>query len=240
MQDPSVKRLFKEQLGHYAHKDQYKSSPLAPRILAWLKNTRTSKKLDICEFGGGAGQLLGQIRKSYPNYKYTNVEIISDYKQFSASKEIKFVLGSVLHSDFCEGAFDVILMRDVLHHLVGSNHKETLSNQILALKELKRLVRRGGVIFIEEFINESESSSKLIYYLTKLNSRIGIRIPYLFVSPHAIVSFLSTKKLISLCNDVFGKGNIRTEIEHQKNIWYISFLHLFGELNKAILTIHEK
>lgn len=239
MQDHSVKKLFKEELERYAHKDQYKSSPLTPLILAWIKKRKTNKKLEICEFGGGAGQLLSEIQNSYPNYRYTNVEIINDYKQYLASNKINFVLGSVLHSNFPEAAFDIIIMRDVLHHLVGASYKETLSNQRLALSELKRLLRWGGVISIEEFINESDIAGRLIYFITKLNSKIGIHIPHLFISSNVIVSFLTTNKLISLCNDVFGKNNVKAEIVHQKKIWYTSLLYLFGRLNKAILTINK-
>ncbi len=240
MQDPSVKRLFKEQLQHYAHTDQYKSSPLSALILAWLSKQKSNKRLEICEFGGGAGQLLAQIQKSFPKYSYTNMEIIHDYKQYLASGDIRFVFGSVLHSGFRNGSFDLIVMRDVLHHLVGRSLKEAGSNQILALKELKRVIRPGGVVFIEEFTNESEISGKLLYYLTRLNSKIGIHISSLFVSPNVIVSFLTSNKLIALCNSVFGKENVDIEIEHQEFIWHIWLLHLFGKLNKAIITIRRK
>ena len=239
MQHASVKKLFKEQMLRYSHKDQYKHSPLTHLILEWLKNKKTNKKIEICEFGGGAGQLLGEIRKSYPNYSYSNVEIVNDYKQFLVSKEIAFVLGSVLNSHFPDNSFDVLIMRDVLHHLVGRNYKETLYNQTFALKELKRLVRPGGVIFIEELTNESELATRIIYHLSYLNSKIGVHIPSLFVNSYVIVVFLTSAKLLSSCNSVFGEKNIKTQMLGVETKWYFQILHLFSGLKKVILVIKK-
>ena len=94
MQHESVKKLFKEQVRHYSHKDQYKHSPLTQLILECLKNKKTNKKIEICEFGGGAGQLLNEIGKVYPKANLTNVEIIDDYKSFLTSKKVRFVNSS--------------------------------------------------------------------------------------------------------------------------------------------------
>ena len=239
MQHASVKKLFKEQMLRYSHKDQYKHSPLTHLILEWLKNKKTNKKIEICEFGGGAGQLLGEIRKSYPNYSYSNVEIVNDYKQFLVSKEIAFVLGSVLNSHFPDNSFDVLIMRDVLHHLVGRNYKETLYNQTFALKELKRLVRPGGVIFIEELTNESELATRIIYHLSYLNSKIGVHIPSLFVNSYVIVVFLTSAKLLNFTRSVFGEKNIKTQMLGVETKWYFQILHLFSGLKKVILVIKK-
>lgn len=248
MQHTSVEKLFKEQVRQYSHKDQYKHSPLTPLILKWLQNNKTKSRktnlpfsprrgIEICEFGGGAGQLLGEIRKSYPHYRYTNVEIVKDYKRFLASKDIHFVLGSILQSDFKSQAFDMLIMRDVLHHLVGRNYKETSHNQRLALQELKRLVKPGGVIFIEELTNESELATRIIYYLSWLNSRIGLRVSSLFISSHVIVAFLTSNKLLNMCHNIFGKKNVRKHSIQVETKWYLKVVHLFSGLKKVIVTV---
>lgn len=240
MQHASVKQLFKEQVKQYSHKDQYKHSPLAHLVLGWLKNKKTNKKIKICEFGGGAGQLLGEIQKSYPQHSYTNVEIVADYKQHLVSRKIFFVLGSVLNSRFHDNTFDVLIMRDVLHHLVGRNYKETLVNQRLALNELKRLVKSKGVIFIEELTNESEIATRIIYYLSSINSKIGMRLPSLHISANIIVAFLTGRKLFDLCSSIFGRNTIKKQVLTLETKWYVTLLHLFGRLEKTILMINKQ
>lgn len=239
MQHISVERLFREQLQRYSHKDQYKHSPLTHLILEWLKEKKADGKIEICEFGGGAGQLLGEIRKSYPNYSYTNVEIINDYKQLLVSENIKYVNTSVLDSTFADSSFDIIIMRDVLHHLIGGSLKETTENQERALYELKRLVRSGGAIFIEEFTNESEIATRMLYYLSWLNTKIGVHIPRLFISKNVIVAFLTSSKLLNMCNQIFGKKNIKKQELVVEAKWYFTLLHFLGGLKKLIITIKK-
>lgn len=239
MQHASVKKLFKEQIKHYSENDQYSNSPITPLILEWLKRKKPNKKIEICEFGGGNGQLLSRIQRVYPNTALTNVEIIDDYKRFLVSKKVRFVLGSILDSNFQSCAFDVIIIRDVLHHLIGKDYKETLNNQRLALMQLKRLARVGGVIFIEELTNESEIATRIIYYLCRLNTKIGINIPSLFISKNVIVSFLTSSKLLNMCNQVFGKKNIEKGELDVKVKWYFTLLHFLGGLKKITIVVKK-
>lgn len=244
MQHDSVEKLFKEQVKRYSHKDQYKDSPLIKLILERLKNLpesskKNNRKIEICEFGGGAGQLLGELRKSYPYYHYTNVEIVIDYKQFLVSKEITYIQASVLNSKFPDNSFDIIIMRDVLHHLIGRSFKETRENQTQALLELKRLVKKGGVIFVEELLNESDLASKIVYYLSRVNNKIGVHIPLFFISKNVIVAFLTSHKMLNMCYRVFGEEHVKKQEIQIKQKWYFKILHFFGESKKIILTIEK-
>lgn len=239
MQHVSVEKLFKEQIKHYSKKGQYEKSPLSQLVLKRLHSKEFRKTVTICEFGGGAGELLNEIQKIFPKVILTNVEIVNDYKRYLVSKKIKFILGSVLNSKFKNNSFDLIIMRDVLHHLVGRNYKETLQNQTLALKELKRLVRPGGVIFIEELINESEIAARIIYYLSWFNTKIGVHIPSLFISKNVIVAYLSSNKLLNVCDQVFGRKNIEKQELGVEVKWYFTLLHFLGGLKKITITINK-
>lgn len=239
MQHASVEKLFKEQIQHYSKHGQYNDSPLLDLILEWLKRKTYRRKVAIGEFGGGNGQLLGDIQKAYPRVSLTNVEIVKEYKQTLVSKKIRFVPGSILDPHFHEESFDVLIIRDVLHHLVGNSYDETLNNQKMALTELKRLVKPGGVIFIEELINESEISTRMIYYLSWLNTKIGVHIPSLFISKNVIVAFLTSNRLLKMCREVFQRRNINKQELEVRVRWYFVLLHLFGGLKKIILTIKQ-
>ncbi len=91
MQHSSVKDLFKEQIRHYSREDQSTNSYLIDLILRWIGSKKNRKLLKVCEFGGGAGQLLNKIRKNYPGASFTNAEIINEYRNYLVSKKINKV-----------------------------------------------------------------------------------------------------------------------------------------------------
>lgn len=214
MQDRSVEKLFKEQVGHYSQEDQASDSYIISLVLDWIKKKKINRKVKICEFGGGAGQLLNAIKKSYANADLVNVELVDEYKRFMVSKKIKVIISSVLDSKLPNNSFDIILMRNVLHHLIGKNLKETLENQKRALHELKRMTKPGGAIFIEELTNPSAVVCLLLYWLTKLNSKLKLRFFSFYINPNAIVYFFTPSRLSLLFIEIFGKNNILAKQIH--------------------------
>lgn len=203
-----------------------------------VEKEKIQEKIAIGEFGGGAGQFLNEIHKFYHNAHYTNIEIINDYKQHFASKKIMFIKRSILDSRFHDASFDVIIIRDVLHHLVGNNYHETLENQQIALKELRRLIRPGGAIFIEELTNSLETISRIIYHIFKLNLRLGIRLPFLSINPNVNVAFFTPHTLMKLWYDIYGRQNIVIKkLCKVKADLNSRLVHLGAELVKVLLVI---
>lgn len=240
MQDPSVERLFQEQLSYYSRQDQSaKISRIIPLFLVWAKK----KKLEgpkIAEFGGAAGQLLAEINKSYPQSELTNIEIIAGYKSSQILKKIRFVHGSILNSKFPESSFDVLIIRDVLHHLVGKNLEKSRDNQKKALKELWRTLKPGGAIFIEELVNNSPLACRLIYYLSRLNSKIGVRAPIFQISPHTILAFLTPTEFLNLAREIFGQKSIRKVKFERTNVeWQYHLVHLGAKSGKIFVVVEK-
>lgn len=240
MQHLSVEKLFQEQIKHYSRAEQSIDSPIIYHFLSWVNKKKMKKTLKICEFGGGAGQLLNKIGEYYPNARFTNAEIVGDYKQYLVSKKIKFLKKSILNSDFPDKSFDVLIIRDLLHHLVGRSYKQAYDNQLKALEELKRLIRPGGVIFISEYTNRSAVVTRIIYFLSKLNTKIGISLPSWQISPNTIVAFLTPGKLKQLCDDTFGKKYVLKEFSYNVNVKLVSeLLHFGAGLKRMIIVIEE-
>lgn len=239
-QHPSVRMLFTNQKLNYARHDQEAvHSPIIPLFLMWEK-TQKIKKIKICEFGGAAGQLLAEInKKSRNNSELLNVEIVKEYREYQVLKKIKFIEGSILNSKLKNNSFDSLIIRDVLHHLIGKNLRETRNNQLKALKELKRLVKPGGVIFVEELLNKSALASKIIYTLSKINSKIGFNVKVLEISPNTIVSFLTYKQLIENVKKIFGKKClIKSKHLPYATNWRERLVHLGFEAEKVTLLIN--
>ncbi|MFA6492583.1 MAG: methyltransferase domain-containing protein [Patescibacteria group bacterium] len=239
MQHPTVEKLFKEQAKYYSRIDQSAAnSPIISLLVKWAEKKNPKNLLKICEFGGGGGLLLSEIKKLAKfKVELSNIELINAYKKYQVSSDIKFYQGSILSSKFPDQSFDCLIIRDVLHHLIGENFSKTRKNQETALKELKRLVRPGGAIFIEELVNQSGFASKIIYLLSKLNSKIGVRIQRLEITPNTVVCFLSPKILKNLINSIFGSKKILKEVYLPAKHWQARVVHLGCGSGKLVLMI---
>jgi len=61
---------------------------------------------------------------------------------------MKFEKASILDIPFAEASFDYVFLHDVIHHVDEKQQKR--ENHIAALKELKRVCKKGGQIIIVE------------------------------------------------------------------------------------------
>jgi ubiquinone/menaquinone biosynthesis C-methylase UbiE len=62
-------------------------------------------------------------------------------------QDIKFLAADICHLPFPDASFDVIWCYGVLQHLMSEERE-------LAINEFRRLLRRGGILFIEVFGEE--------------------------------------------------------------------------------------
>lgn len=238
MQDSSVEKLFEEQLEHYSESSSSAlKSPLIKLFSKWVKDLKIKKVLKIAEFGGAAGQLLIELNKKYKNSQLTNIEIVQAYQKKLISQKIKFIKGTIIKTNLPDKSFDVLIIRDVLHHLVGSDFRGTRLNQLKALKELKRLIKPGGLILIEELVNQSELAGKFIYNLCKLNNILKIRINKLEISPETQIALFTQNELNNLIEKVYLKKTvIHQEFVENKNLKG-RFVHLGARYGKMIYQI---
>lgn len=71
------------------------------------------------------------------------------YKDEELKKnKIPFKLGSIYKIPYKKGQFDYAFVHDVIHHIDESHHRK--SKHLAALKELKRVVKKGGALIIVE------------------------------------------------------------------------------------------
>jgi len=236
--DPKVKELFIEQAGYYSLSGcSVGDSPLLKLFSLWQKNKKENE-LKIADFGGAGGQLLDVLaKKSNKGLKLYDVELVGSYKKHLANQDIVFVNKSILNAGFKNKYFDCIIIRDVLHHLIGFNLLDTQKNQERALLELKRMIRPGGLILIEELVTSSKISSRIIYALSKLNSKIGFKNKLLLISSNTVVSFLTVNDLNRLIEKVFDGQQIRTDKIPWNRELSSRLMHLGAKNWKMILAI---
>jgi 2-polyprenyl-3-methyl-5-hydroxy-6-metoxy-1,4-benzoquinol methylase len=150
---------------------------------------------DVLDTGGATGILLSELlKRSATNFNAHLLEIDDFYKNRIQDPRINFVKGSILSIDGTE-AFDIVLARQVLHHLIGSGFKQTEINQIKALRNLWKLVKPEGYLIIEEEVNNNALASKIIFYGSRFAKTLRLKIKSLEVG-RVIVRFMSQKELI--------------------------------------------
>lgn len=98
----------------------------------------------ILEVGSGLGLLSCDIEKYLPNGYIVGIEYSS--KQLEVAKEnigsnVYFCQGDAHILPFKDNQFDIVFCRYVLEHVV---------NPIQVLQEMKRVLRLGGKIFVQE------------------------------------------------------------------------------------------
>lgn len=79
-----------------------------------------------------------------------NVSAIDVYQHedIDSIKQIKFSIGSIYKIPYPDSTFDIVFLHDVLHH-IDEEHQD-YKNHLLGLKEVKRVLKKGGRIYIVE------------------------------------------------------------------------------------------
>lgn len=102
----------------------------------------------VLEAGCGVGAQSYLLSKRNPHSQITSIDIshesLSKANSYLCShqiKNIKFIRADIMNTGFSDAAFDHIFVCFVLEHL---------SNPVLALKELKRVLKSGGSITVIE------------------------------------------------------------------------------------------
>lgn len=198
-----VRQLFEDQLRLYTESANVVESPILPFLTEWMgdRPILLDRPMRLLECGGGGGGLLAAIQDAAgARMELFNLELVDRFRPFQVLPEIRFVPGSVLRVPFGDDSFDMVLARNLLHHLVSDSIRGTRANQRQAVSELFRVARPGGLLLIDEQINRSKASCALLFLLSTWASRIGLRIRSLMVTPHTVVGYLTDAELEGLCD----------------------------------------
>jgi ubiquinone/menaquinone biosynthesis C-methylase UbiE len=110
----------------------------------------------VLEIGVGNGKNLSEIINQKPKIVSaldSSKEAILICKRNFNQKNLKFVKRDIINSGFANGAFDVILCYYVLNNLLEKDRK-------LAVREMYRILRRGGILIFEDFMKGDLRQSK--------------------------------------------------------------------------------
>ncbi len=218
---------FNEQCALFSPK---RSDFKGARIRSFLQSEfkELTGKLKICEVGGGNGILLRELEEIFGSDKVdlAMVELTEAYRKNVVSPSINFIHGSILGPEISKEKYDIIIVREVIHHLVGETLKETLANQRKAIQNIFDFVKPNGLVIIDEQVNDRRWASTLIYYLSLSASMMRLRIKKYKITPNTIVYFWSRQLLK---NEALNKNATLVyekyrKIRHLRWYWKITLL----------------
>lgn len=236
-----VIKQFEDQIADYTENALVEYSAVVPFLKKWLKKQKNQKEYSICEFGGGGGNLLQYIA-SQTGIKgaLTNVELVEKYRKFQVDRRIKFICGSVIDSGFDSNTHDIVVVRNVIHHLVADDLQTTRDNQMDAIRELIRVTKPGGLVIIEEQVNYNVLSTLLFYYLSRLATKLNIRIDKLQVTPNTIVGYLTHEKLLWMCERHMDRKQWVEDSYEKWNLpWYWKMTGLMNNTGEAFIVMQK-
>lgn len=103
-----------------------------------------SRRLRILDIGSGGG-LLSKLLKKYG--KVTALDISKKAVELTKKRGVDVYQGSVLDLNFQSKTFDLVLCIDVLYHV-------KVRDDNVALKEIYRVVKKGGICLIRVAANK--------------------------------------------------------------------------------------
>lgn len=113
-----------------------------------LLKTRSIKKLladnkfnNCLDIGCASGYMLSEIALAYPDAKYFGLDVYSEAIKFAKSRypNIEFRVGFAEKLPFNSKSFDLITFYETIEHV---------ENPLLALKEIKRVLKKKGVAIV--------------------------------------------------------------------------------------------
>ncbi|MFQ5686765.1 MAG: class I SAM-dependent methyltransferase [Candidatus Scalindua sp.] len=194
--------------------------------LRQLEGYSNQKIINFLDVGCGEGYVL--IEASERGWKAHGIDVFDNRIVSAKGKDILFSLGDIFDAQFPDNHFDCIYMDSVLEHVL---------NPIAYLKELNRIIKEYGVVYIgvpneDCLFNDIKKLLYIIFGKGKISARIKP-----FVSPYHVTGFNRKPVMIASMKTNF-------EIVHFKNFggfYELLKFNIFSRpffINLFMLPIH--
>ena len=129
-----------------------------------LNNNQT-----ILDFGCGTGTLIEMILLKTPKLNIVGLDIDQNILNI-ATQKLKFYNPQLIKYNgvnipFSDNYFDKVLSSLTIHHISSGN-------KIFILKEIRRVMKAGGKIYILDFVKPADMYSKFVTSILKLTEPI--------------------------------------------------------------------
>lgn len=173
-------------------------APIYERLVGSRRTERTLRHLEalasfsaddhLLDLGGGTGRIAARLRGKVR--EVTVLDVSEKMLQQCREKGLRCLEGNADTLPFADGAFDKVVIVDSLHHF--PNHERVVS-------EVRRVLRLGGILLIEEF-DPGTWSGRFAVFLEKLLTTM-----VQFYSPPELALFLERHGFEVSLHRVSGK-----------------------------------
>lgn len=140
------------------------------KLLQQLTINKSTKILDVGCGRGDVALYLGKNSKETVGIDYSNeaIALANSTKKnfpFSVRKKVHFRTMNIKELFFPDNYFDVVICIDVLEHLYKDEAEQ-------ALGEIKRVLRKDGILFLQTGVNKLLYDLAYKYYIFSINQAI--------------------------------------------------------------------
>lgn len=176
----------------------------------------SSRVLDI---GCGGGEMLEYAEYATERGRYVGVDISRNMLSFSSTAAVHYLQASATDLPFTAGSFDIVVLSDVLHHLVGPTRKKSKQKAKSVLADCKRLLDEGGKIVLKEQYHEgpirpTAATSVIIFHGLKHSDSVLKWIDEGYESG-LLASFYTRSEIFEMVNDI---GDVVDHAEDSRKI----------------------
>ncbi len=120
-----------------------------------------NKEMQVLELGCGTGELSFLIADNVKKLIATDFSagMISECKKRHSKENIIFQVEDACDLGFDEDSFDIVLIANVLHIVPNIN---------LVLSEIRRVLKKNGIVFAPIFVYNEQKFNLSIWFLEKL------------------------------------------------------------------------
>ena len=161
------------------------------------------------------------------------MELVYDAYRKQVNGGISLIGGNALDLPFGARSFEWVVVKNLLHHLVGRTRRESKAYVKRAVEELIRVTKDGGHIIILDQYNRHRLFSSIVFYLTLFFSVFGISFKSFGWGKDVIVSFLTpdeTRGFLMGAGDVEIVLNVENRLDVSRKLKYTLLMSNIGRL----------